>query len=353
VKEQNCQYERLGSREGYNLSVRHINATSEIAERFSSKENIADIINELLAEKAIKQDEVSAIVSMLLLDKFSYTAKGHNILNPENSFVELTASVAEWNAVDLVLAYYHPDLGYMLINPKNTSQILDSFAKYEYVTIYAGSFTKQTDKKINELACNTIIDLLEGKKVKSPSNLLSGDCKYKQPKSIKETVAKKTNSKTEKKTKKSNTKAPEAFVAPVKVAMVGKAPVQALSEVTAKVTVSAAPRPGSKMTPKYAVPVTNELFHNGNVEAWKRIIESYKTKHPQLEVFVYYNGERITNLNSLFTWGKVKRGTCIEFAVSGEEITDVAKLQRYLKQGASSLFEAFLKGSVNSVLPLF
>ena len=30
------------------------------------------------------------------------------------------------------------------------------------------------------------------------------------------------------------------------------------------------------MTPLYGVVVTNELFHNGNVEAWKKIIESYE-----------------------------------------------------------------------------
>ena len=107
------------------------------------------------------------------------------------------------------------------------------------------------------------------------------------------------------------------------------------------------------MTPMYGVPVTNELFHNGNVEAWKRIIESYKAKHAGLEVLVYYDGERITNLNALFKWGKVKHGSMIQFAVAGEDVTDVAKLQRYLRQGASNMFEAFLRGPVNGVLSLF
>jgi hypothetical protein len=107
------------------------------------------------------------------------------------------------------------------------------------------------------------------------------------------------------------------------------------------------------MTPRYAVVVQNELFHNGNVEAWKRIVASYKAKYPALEVFIYYEGERILDINSLFKWGKVKHGSAIEFAVAGNEIKDVAKLQRYLAQGASNMFEAFLKGSVSSVLRLF
>ena len=112
-------------------------------------------------------------------------------------------------------------------------------------------------------------------------------------------------------------------------------------------------KPGSRMTPMYSVVVQNELFHNGNVEAWKRIIASYNMKNPDLEVLVYYDGERITNLNALFKWGKVKHGSTIQFAVAGEDIKDVAKLQRYLAQGASPMFEAFLRGPVNAVLPLF
>jgi len=103
----------------------------------------------------------------------------------------------------------------------------------------------------------------------------------------------------------------------------------------------------------YSVVVSNELFHNGNVEAWKRIIASYNAKYPALQVFIYYEGERILDINTLFKWGKVKHGSAIQFAVSGNDIKDVAKLQRYLVQGASHQFEAFLRGQVNTVLRLF
>jgi hypothetical protein len=75
--------------------------------------------------------------------------------------------------------------------------------------------------------------------------------------------------------------------------------------------------------------------------------------YPALQVYIYYDSERILDINSLFKWGKVKHGSAIQFAVAGAEIKDVAKLQRYLSQGASSQFEAFLKGSVSSVLKLF
>jgi hypothetical protein len=70
-------------------------------------------------------------------------------------------------------------------------------------------------------------------------------------------------------------------------------------------------------------------------------------------VFVFYEGERIHDINTLFKWGKVKHGSAIMIAVAGEAILDVAKLQRYLRQGASPAFEAFLRFPVNTILNLF
>ena len=108
-----------------------------------------------------------------------------------------------------------------------------------------------------------------------------------------------------------------------------------------------------KITPHYGVLVTNELFHNGNVEAWKKIIASYEMKYPQTKVLVFYDGEQILDINTLFKWGKVKHGTYIEFALMGTVFADVSKLRRYLEQGASHRFEAFLKGDPTKNLVLF
>ncbi|WBG15649.1 hypothetical protein O9204_04410, partial [Treponema pallidum] len=70
-------------------------------------------------------------------------------------------------------------------------------------------------------------------------------------------------------------------------------------------------------------------------------------------VIVFYDGERIVDINTLFKWGKVKHGSVIQFAVSGEEIKDLSKLSKYFKEGASSRFEVFLHGSPDTVLNLF
>jgi len=107
------------------------------------------------------------------------------------------------------------------------------------------------------------------------------------------------------------------------------------------------------MTPKHAVQVTNELFHNGNVEAWINIVESYKSKFPGLDVHVFHDGQKVANIQALFKWGKVKHGDVVLFSVSGEGIQAVSKLKRYLFEGASQRYETYIKKDVNKVLNLF
>jgi hypothetical protein len=185
-------------------------------------------------------------------------------------------------------------------------------------------------------------------------SLLKGDCSYKAPKAAKAEEAKAPKAaKAPAKAAKAPAKAPKAAKAGAAAPVAAPEAALVVPELKPAVQAERAVKPGSRMTPMYSVVVTNELFHNGNVEAWKRIIASYTAKFPNLQVLVYYDGERIVDINSLFKWGKVKHGSSIQFAVAGDEIQGVAKLQRYLAQGASPQFEAFLRGPVNAVLPLF
>lgn len=363
MKENAYFFERLASREEFNASVRHIKSTIGILDGFVAKENLADAIGELLEEKAISQDDVLSIVHMVLCDKYPYVCRTANLSKTNNECAKLANEVCKWSGLDVLVLYHHPDMGIMALNPKNKAHMasVDRFSKNECVSVYAGAFSKEYDKARMAKACDTIVAMIEGDSPKVDPSFLKGACAYKQPSPAVQPAKRPTVARA--KAPKAAAKGSPAFQAPnggIKVpsfqpsAAVGASPTQG----AAAVVVQAAPAVSSaagpvKMTPLYGVPVTNELFHNGNVEAWKRIIESYTTKYPRLQVFVYYDGERITDLNSLFKWGKVKRGTCIEFKVVGENVVDVAKLQRYLRQGASQMFEAFLKFPVNSVVPLF
>jgi len=348
-------YTRLADREGFNTSVRHINNTLDLLDTCNPKNNLADVVNTLLSDKEIDSGEVHSIANMLLVEKWKYKVVSHNITALTEDATLVSAETGKWKAVDLIIGYHHPDLGFLLINPKNpeSAAVIAGFRKNELMVLYAGA---QGDGKASDAmnpALVGLIDLVEGKKVKVSSTLLSGSFAYVPPKKV---AVKKT-------TEEKSRRAPRAAKAPVKGAMPAKTATiytgpAAVQSVSSAQPAHAAPAPvavpgSSKMSPLVSVVVSNELFHNGNVEAWKRIIRSYNAKYPALQVFIYYDGERIVDINTLFKWGKVKHGSCIQFTVAGENIQDLAKLSRYFRQGASSSFEAFLHGSPDTVMNLF
>ncbi len=346
------QFEGLAEREGFNASVKHIKSVVSMVDRVVGKENLADVVDAMIEDKSLDKSDVLPVVSMVLAQKFRYASSSANLLTVAEDLPSISEESVKWNGVDLVVVYHHPDLGALVVNPKNKRRMsqIDRLNRSELVVVYAGRFEKEGDPKLMAAACDALIDMFSGRKPKLRTEFYKGDCAYRLPKETKAEIA----------------AAPAAKAAPKKAKAASKGGKGAKAAVKAKAEPSAAPertkaavaaemaiKPGARMTPMYSVLVSNELFHNGNVEAWKRIIESYKEKHPDLEVLVYYDKERITNLNALFKWGKVKHGSTIQFAIAGEDISDVAKLQRYLTQGASHMFEAFLKGPVNSVMALF
>ena len=330
--------EILSTRSGFNSAVRHIKKTMEIASNAGSG-NIGDILYELDDEE-LTSKKVGLLLRMLLVDKLGYKTASANLYAAVDDLSVLAKEFGKWNGVDLIAAYYHPEMGLLVANPKNAEELaaFGDLRKRELLVVYAGLQGKDTsgaDGDNCQKAANLALNLFQGAKAAVPAAFTKG----------KFTVKKVT------KLKKDEPKAEKKAAAKAKSGAKKAAPAKAAA--AQPKTASAAGAGPSKMTPRYAVVVKNELFHNGNVEAWKKIIASYKAKHPNLEVFIYYDGERIVDINSLFKWGKVKHGSAIEFAVAGNEIQDVAKLQRYLAQGASHQFEAFLHGPVNSVLKLF
>jgi len=334
---ENVNLEVLSTRSGFNSAVRHIKQTMEIASS-SGAGNLGDIFYELEDEE-MTSGRIGLLLRMLLVDKLGYKTASTNLSAAVDDLTVLAKEFGKWNGVDLVAAYFHPEMGLLVANPKVAEELagFGQLRKRELIVVYAGLQGKETDETCQK-AANLALTLFEGGKVTVPPALTKG----------KFTVKKVSKPKKEQETKSAS----KAKAAPSKAKSGAKSAAAAVPEKKSAAVQSSSGGP-SKMTPRYAIIVQNELFHNGNVEAWKRIIASYKAAHPDLEVFIYYERERILDINSLFKWGKVKHGTAIEFAVAGNNIQNVAKLQRYLAQGASPQFEAFLRGPVNTVLKLF
>ncbi|MBN1686395.1 MAG: hypothetical protein JW852_07050 [Spirochaetales bacterium] len=366
MPESNYEFEQFFNRDGFNKSLGHFKAVSGLLADFEGRFNLADILNALLGDGAIKQNQLSPILYSLLVDKYGYKFASHNMKRTIEQFDDFQKEVRKWKAIDMIIAYHHPELGFTIINPKNEEhwKTVQTLKRNELVILYAGSFSDELEEKTANTALKTCIAFLEGKSFKTSDVLLKGRYSFKPYSSDEE-----DDEEEETATGRPAPARPAKRRSPARASFgdgghqeetetQAESPSVAASVATATAPAAAPVVPEAsggarRMTPMYSVPVTNELFHNGNVEAWKKIIQSYETKYPGCEVSVFYEGEKIHDINTLFKWGKVKHGSTILFAILGNDIKDVAKLQRYLRQGASPQFEAFLRFPVNTVLKLF
>lgn len=295
----------LSTKAGFNLALRHFKTALGFSEDVSSGYNLADVLNESLENQELENNQLGPIINILLVDKFAYQCRSENLDTAINDISKLSKTLKKWNRLQFVVSYYTSDGMMQLVNPSN-EKAFDAILPLnagELLVCYVGSDAIE-DENILKSALDDFYMLLYG-------NTVKGKEAYKDKEK------------------------------PVQEAPVMEQPDQPVRPVS------------SNISKKYGVTVTNELFHNGNVEAWKKIIESYVTAHPGCDVLVWYEGERINDLNALFKWGKVKRGCPIMFSVAGDDIKDVAKLKKYLFEGASHRFEVFLRGQIGAVLDLF
>jgi hypothetical protein len=312
------QYDSLSTRAGFNSAVRHLQTTIFVDEQIVNKKNVADILNKEIDDKEIENFQAIPILNALLVTKHGYQYKSFNIEKLLSEYDGIVGEVSNWNALDMVITYHHPTLGFSIINPKNKSHWdkIRDIMRDELIVIYCRYLGREKDAKqgtkIANQAIESLIKLLNGSKVSGLKEFTEESLPKPEPK-------------------------PEEVITPV----------DAITSSEPQAT------EGVSVTPKYSVQVSNELFHNGNVEAWKNIIESFVVSHPGLNVTVYHEGELIQDLNTLFKWGKVKHGGCIFFQVSGENIKDVSKLKRYLYEGASHRYENFLKKDISKPIRLF
>ena len=399
----------------------------------AQKVHIADAVNELVLKKEISVADIPSIMFKILVENWNYSAVSYNLESNAFNADQIISDFAKWKAIDIVFMYHHPDLGAIVINPKNPAhkEYISDFRKNEMLVVFTGYTGKKSADELCALANKKSIDLVYGRKCSGTEKLLKGSYSFKkdakfddsvvtesvpgspkavrvaskngvqnnvvvkpgklversyeqknaffiggktntdnpkwtyakyasdmknQPKDSNSTVATVPQSSGTFSFAKQNQAVQKALPTPETSAVSETTSVQ--SEVTSQPqneeqTPVQNPNSIKKMSPMLSVVVTNELFHNGNVEAWKRIMNSYTTKYPDLQIWIYYEGEKITDINALFKWGKVKHGSCIQFVVVGEEIKDVPKLKRYFTQGASPMFEAFLQGAPGAVLNLF
>jgi hypothetical protein len=330
------EFAHLGVKTVFNKTLRHMVNVSSLIDSVDKGNNLAEILDTMEGEGVIVRQQIPPIFAVILISKFDYAYRSLNLEHSFTDFDKISKRFAQWSGVDMVIAYFHPNLGVIPINPSNDNhwQEVHELKKDELIVIYAKTVNKKRESA--EKAIDSFISILNGQTPAEDPSFM------------------------EKRGGISGTPAQGGFITPPPRPAVAPSAPQPVAE-AARQPVAATPaaavmegKPKQKnLTPKYSVQVTNELFHNGNVEAWKNIIESFEAKHSDCKVIVYHEGELIQDLNSLFKWGKVKHGGIIFFQIAGHNIKNVSRLQKYLFEGASKRFEAFLKRDVNKILNLF
>ncbi len=291
----------LGTRPVFNKTLRHIVNVTNLIDSVDKGANLADLLNKLIQDGIMRREQISPILSVVLVGKFEYPYISRNVKESRTDFDKIIESFSKWNNVDMVIAYHHPNLGVLAVNPRNPNHWAEihELKVEELLVVYAK--TKNRRPETGRKAVEAFLALLDGKEPVVDPDFIDVQVKE-EPKVI-----------------------PKVEV----------------------------PQTSKNLTPKYSVQVTNELFHNGNVEAWKNVVESYEIAHPGCRVIVFHEGELIQDLNSLFKWGKVKHGGVIFFQVAGNNIKNVSRLQKYLHEGASKRYETFIKQDVYKTLNLF
>ncbi|MCG8452167.1 MAG: hypothetical protein MI717_03160 [Spirochaetales bacterium] len=327
----------LAKRAGYNLALRHFRTTQEFAADVADGYNLADLLNTALSEEQIEENQIRPILNILLAEKYGYVCASENLKDTVANIDALSKAVDNWTNIQVVFIYTDANGGLHLLNPEVPEpwEAALPLAKDEHIVCYVGS-PADVRREVLDGAIKDAYALLYGGKVRARAG-------YRSSQTVKLFLS------------EAEEESPVASSIPAFED--GESSTASSHESEESDAPAAAPPPptgGSrKLTAKVAVNVTNELFHNGNVEAWKRIIQSYRFKYPALDVLIWYEGERINDINALFKWGKVKHGVPIMFSVAGDEPKELSKLRKYLFEGASSRFEAFLHGAPGTILQLF
>ncbi len=93
MPEQVHAFDELATRDGFNRSLRHFKFISRVIADFESRINIADILSGSLADKSIEPRQVLPTLNAILVDKYHYSCRSHNLAEGFDAFDGLAATV--------------------------------------------------------------------------------------------------------------------------------------------------------------------------------------------------------------------------------------------------------------------
>ena len=258
--------------EGFNSCVGYVKITGVVSRYVTLGCNFADIVDNF--SDKLDSSQVSFLLSSILVDKFKYMYLSFNMTRKIANLSQVYSKLCKWNQFNTVVVYYHPQLGVIVLNPQDNRGWQNiEFVSSEFVSIY----TKPKQDLKKEQAYDYLVDVkkvIEGDTTSDKSHYTGLTSVVKNIKQVKMDLAKKQSAKVDKSSGSPDepivvqraTSPQQARIAQAIEHSVDKPPEQTLEKPVPPSTVQEKPKT-RRLTPKYSVQVSNELFHNGNVEA--------------------------------------------------------------------------------------
>ncbi len=109
----------LGTRSGFNHTLRHIVNVTNLIEEAGKGANLADLLNPMLEQGILRRNQLPPILAVVLVEKLNLPYRAINLKKSVSDFGKLVESFSKWTGVNVVVAYSHPNLDLNLVNPSN------------------------------------------------------------------------------------------------------------------------------------------------------------------------------------------------------------------------------------------
>ncbi len=147
MPEQLHAFDELSTREGFNRSLKHFKFISRVIGEFERRRNLADTLSECLADKVDRAAPGPADAERASSSTSTTTRAGRTTSRRTSRTSTLSPRRwRTWRAIDLVVAYFHPELGVVVVNPKNRAhwEGVRSLKRNELVTVSPAPSAKRT-----------------------------------------------------------------------------------------------------------------------------------------------------------------------------------------------------------------
>lgn len=301
-------YSFFSRRVGINAAVRHISAVNGILDDCGYKKNIVDIISNVMQYEALDEMQIKSMISTILCDKWNYHTYSMNLSTQPKDPDLLVRTISSWTGVDIVFTYEAEEVGFIAINPKNPASrdVFSILRKNELFNIYAGY---QGRGKLSYDIFLTIVDainkMLEGQAVEVSKAILEGKYVYKE----------------------------------VSASMTKKKKIEKDDLAVSFATSS------YQMTKFCPIKIEVSNFTDTHFKVWQRIIKDYIDKYTSSSIYIFYEGELVTNLEELIRTSMLKNGSMLEVAVKDFSIKEAARLFKYLQEALTERCELFINDS--------